>query len=268
MPVCVQQKIQAMTEQSFYDLDFKIMNWAFKILNQMGRFFDEKIYKNKLAEICRSNGVSADTEVAIELTHQNFSKTLYIDLLVQCGAVYELKTASSIISDHRIQTLDYLFLTNIQHGKIINFRTPSVTHEFVSTGLTSEKRKMFSIHESDQFKESSTAQKLKKAAIGLFNDWGLFLDTTLYKEALCHLIGNGTDLLGPVSVTTGETVLGRQNIPFISPRESFCVSSVTENPGSYREHLLRFLRHTDLRYLHWINLCRSDVYFTSLENNK
>jgi GxxExxY protein len=266
MPVHLEQLIETISEEKFHDLDFQVMKLAFEVHNQLGRFYDEKIYKNKLAAICRANGLTLETEVVLQLNHKTFSKNLYIDLLLERGAIYELKAANAIVSDHRIQTLDYLFLTNIKHGKIINFRPPSVTYEFVSTGLDLDKRRAFSIHPESWLHESEPAQHLKSTIFELFEDWGLFLNTALYKEAVCHLLGGAESVIRPVPIKSGGSLLGQQNIPLLSPAESFCISSVTENPSAYQMHLQRFLDCTELKNLHWINLCRSAVHFTSLRN--
>jgi GxxExxY protein len=266
MPVHLKKPIQMITEQEFHDLDFQIMRFAFDIHNQLGRFYDEKIYQNELLNICRENGLTAQTEVKIELTHQSFTKDLFLDLLLENSSIYELKATASIISDHRIQTLDYLFLSNTQHGKIINFRPPSVTHEFVSTGLDFEKRHKFSIHQKNWLNESEAALCLKSIVLGLFEDWGLFLNTAHYKEAVCHLLGGKEKVIRPVPIKSKQNLLGQQKIPLLSPTESFCISSVTGNPSAYQMHLQRFLDCTELRNLHWINLFRSEVHLTSLKN--
>jgi len=267
MPIQLKQPINLITEQEFHDLDFQVMRWAFDAHNRLGRFYDEKIYQNELLSICRNNGLSAETEVKIELTHKSFTKDLFIDLLLENSSIYELKTATSIISDHRIQTLDYLFLSNTQHGKIINFRPPSVTHEFVSTGLDSEKRHKFSIHHENWLHESKKAQHFESTILDLFEDWGLFLNTSLYKEAICHLLGGEENVIRSVPIKSGETLLGQQSTPLLSPSEAFCISSVTETPSTYQMHLQRFLDCTELKNLHWINLCRSEVHFTSLQKS-
>jgi GxxExxY protein len=254
------------TEQEFHDLDFQIMRFAFDVHNQMGRFYNEKIYQNELLNVCLDNGLNAQTEVKIELTHKSFTKDLFIDLLLENSSIYELKATAAIIPDHRRQTLDYLFLSNTQHGKIINFRTPSITHEFVSTRLDDEKRHKFSIHHKNWLNESETAHHLKSLLLDLFNDWGLFLNTTYYKEAVCHLLGGEEKIIRAVPIKRGGIILEHQNIPLLSPTDSFCISSVTENPSAYQMHLQRFLNRTELQKLHWINLCRSEVHFTSLQN--
>ena len=133
-------KVLRLTQDEFHAIDKKVMRLAFDIHNSMGRFFDEKIYQNELMSLCRSNGLEAESEVEIVVSHKDFLKHYYIDLLVEHGCVYEIKTAKAIQSSHTKQLINYLLLINVNHGKIINFRMPSVEHEFVSNTLNEKDR--------------------------------------------------------------------------------------------------------------------------------
>jgi len=268
MPVHLEQPVNLLTEQEFHDLDFQIMRWAFDTHNQLGRFYDEKIYQNELLKKCRMNGLQAETEVKIELTHKTFKKDLFIDLLLENSSIYELKATTSIISDHRIQTLDYLFLSNTQHGKIINFRPPSVEHEFISTTLDHIDRKNYSINEEEWLAESIIAERLRETVLTILSDWGLFLDTALYKEAICHFFKGSEDVIRPIEIQKDGVLLGTQKTPLISPSETFCISSVKNGVTTYKPHLQRFLNCTTLDSLYWINLNNSEVQLSSLKNKK
>jgi GxxExxY protein len=266
MPVQIEQPINALSEREFHDLDFQVMRLAFDIHNQMGRFYDEKIYQNELIRLCQHNGIETSSEVKICLTHQTFKKELFIDLLLNHGAIYELKTASAIISDHRIQTLDYLLLSDVKHGKIINFRPPSVEHEFVSTTLDSHARRNISVREEPGFRRSDTADKLITVTLEILTDWGAFLNTALYKEAICHFFGGQDTIVRPVKIKSADTELGSQKIPLLSPGETFCISSLKKDLPAYQKHLQQFLNHTDLSTLYWINLNGTEIGVSSILN--
>ncbi len=247
MPIVINHPIKILTEQEFHLLDFNIMRLAFEAHNRMGRFCNEDIYKNELLNLCQNEGLDAVTEVKIELAHGRFYKNLFIDALIESGSIYELKATRVISAPHRVQTLNYLFLTGIQHGKIINFRPPSVEYEFVSTSLTQTERVNISICDKDWNSNSPAAQKLKAVTCDLLKDWGAFLDTDLYKEVLCTLCSTGADIIQPVEIKSGSTVLGKQNIPLITPYETFCISSIRNRISTYQTHLQRFLKHTVLK---------------------
>lgn len=268
MPIRVAQPINALSEQEFHNLDFQLMRWVFDIHNRLGRFYDEKIYQNELLRMCRTNGLTAEAEVKINLTHKTFEKALFIDLLLENGAIYELKTAAAIASDYRIQTLDYLLFPGIKHGKIINFRPPSIEHEFVSTTLDLTARRNFSIDDKLWIHESETAQQLKTTTLEILTDWGTFLNTTLYKEAICHFFGGQENITQPIEIRPSDTVIGMQKITLLSDTETFCISSLKNGIPTYRSHLQRFLNCTDLAALHWINLNRTQIQFVSLKNTR
>jgi GxxExxY protein len=266
MPVQLEQPIKALSEQEFHALDFQVMRLAFDIQNQLGRFYDEKIYQHELIRACQRNGLTARAEVKIRLTYKSFEKDLFIDLLLNSGAIYELKTASAIVSDHRIQTLDYLLLSGVQHGKIINFRPPSVEHEFVSTTLNFTDRQNLSVHDELRPRRSETADKFKTVTLEILNDWGAFLNTALYKEAICHFFGGQDQITRPIQIKSDHTELGSQKIPLLSPAETFCISSLKSNIPAYQKHLQKFLNHTDLSTLYWINLNGTEIRFSSIHN--
>ncbi len=266
MPILPKHPVEKSSEQEFHKLDYAIMRIAFEAHNQLGRFYDEKVYQNKLIDACRQNGIEAETEFEVKLKHKDFSKSFFIDLLVDRRSVYELKTIKSIQEPQRIQTLDYLFMTNTNHGKIINFRPPSVEHDFVSTTLNNQDRHSFNIHETNWTEHSEKAARIRILLADLLDDWGAFLNTATYHEAICHFIGNGTDLVQPIEIRSGNTLLGHQKTPLLSRTETFCLTSVTKALSTYQMHLLRFLSHTPLQFLYWINFNRHQIQFTTLEN--
>jgi len=266
MPISINHPIKMLTEQEFHDLDYQIMKLAFETHNQMGRFYNEKIYQNKLVELCRRDGINIASEVEIKLSHSSFRKSLFIDLLIESGSIYELKASKAIDASHRVQTMGYLFLSGTQHGKIINFRPPSVEHEFISTSLTQAERRAFSIIDKGRNEKSVAAKRLKSITIDLLNDWGAFLDTDFYKEAIGYLYDTRASVMQPVEIKSGSTFLGKQKLALLSPKETFCISSIRNGTSTYQTHLHRFLKHTTLKQLHWINIDNLKIQFQTLSN--
>ncbi|RKX46344.1 MAG: hypothetical protein DRP64_03310 [Verrucomicrobia bacterium] len=132
-----------LSQDTFHALDYQIMGIAFNLHNETGNLWNEKEYRSELALRCRSRGLEVFEEVPVSIHHNGFRKTYFLDLLAS-GSVYELKTAASISENHEAQTLNSLFLTNTQHGKIIDFRQDSLTWRFVSTSLRRENRMGYS----------------------------------------------------------------------------------------------------------------------------
>lgn len=262
MPIVPQQHILKISQADSHELDYQMMRMAFNDHNELGRFYDEAIYKNELELQCHGAGIGAIKEFEIKLIHGDFQKPLFIDLLVNGSTVYELKAAKSIAEPHRMQALNYLFASNTQNGKLINFRPPSVEHEFVSTHLTMEKRVKFMLCEG--WRQGDHADRILNILSDLLKDWGAFLDTDIYLDALCHFLGGKDAVIRPVAITRGGTVLGHQQVPHLSDTEAFCLTSVSKNMAAYKDHLTRFLTNTQFECIHWINFNRSKINFETL----
>ena len=81
MPIMLRQPVRRLSQAEFGELAYSVMGCVFQIHQDLGRFFDEKIYKRELAH--RHPGVQL--EVPIEVTHATFKKLQYIDALVDGG---------------------------------------------------------------------------------------------------------------------------------------------------------------------------------------
>ena len=87
MPVKLHHPIRRPSETEFSALTYEVMRVVFDIHNDLGRFFDERIYKRELAR--RLPGVSL--EVPLEVTFESFRKTYFIDVLFQGAAPWSSK---------------------------------------------------------------------------------------------------------------------------------------------------------------------------------
>jgi GxxExxY protein len=141
MPVSSPSPIRRVSQEEFDEIAFEVLRHVFDIHNQIGRFFDEAIYKRELE--FRMPGVRV--EEPIEVVFGAFRKRYLIDVFVHDGAIFEFKAVESIGRRHRAQLLHYLLLCDAQHGKLINIRPASVEHEFVNTHLTRSDRTRFEV---------------------------------------------------------------------------------------------------------------------------
>ena len=264
MPLDLQHPIQRICEKEFHQLDYKIMEIIFAIHSDLGRFYDEEIYQTELSRRCEQSGISSTKEFEIRLIHKDFTKSLFIDLLINHSTVYELKANKHLSAPNRIQTLNYLFATDTHHAKLVNFRPKSVEHEFVSTQLNRDKRREITIID-DGWANEREAKMLRSHITNLLNDWGAFFDTDIYLAALYHLLGGKDKVLQDIEIRSDNVRLGTQKLPLLTNHAAFCLTSVNKNMSAYREHLVRFLSHTQLNFLHWINLNRSTLNFSSLK---
>ena len=79
----------------------------------------------------------------------------------------EGKAAERLVAAHRSQSLNYLFLAGLKHGRLVNFRTERLQHEFVPTTLTPEERRRFSVVEGEWVEMNPASRQLKAKTVEL-----------------------------------------------------------------------------------------------------
>lgn len=265
MPIRTKIPIHRLSQSEFHEMNERVMAAAFRIHSGLGRFCNEKIYQNALLEECLSGGFPiSHKEVEVQISHKDFLKSYFIDLLVEQGIIYEIKTVEAFTEVHRRQVLHYLMLVGLLHGTLLNFRTQSLRHEFVSTQLTPEKRAAFTIHDADWLMLNAKSRQIKDLLVELLRDWGAFLDCTLYTEAVSHFLGGSENIITPVEIIHEGIVLGRQNVHMLGTGTAFKITAATKNINYYHKDLVRFLSHTNLNALQWINLNHHKIEFRTL----
>lgn len=132
MPVTVHAETRRMDQDEFGRVAYDVMKCVFGLHNALGRFFHEDIYRDEIA--WRFPG--SRKEVQIEVCFRDFRKDYFMDLLVNAGAVFELKAVQALTDRHRSQLMNYLLLAELPHGKLINLGPELVEHEFVNALLT------------------------------------------------------------------------------------------------------------------------------------
>src|ERR1043166_8108734 len=254
MPIQHNLKLRTFSEDEFHAIDYEMMRLFFATHKDIGRLCDEGIYQVEIAHRGRQNGFDMiATEVPIRVSHGDFTKTYFVDVLVNNGALYELKAASAISPEHRKQTLSYLLLLGLYHAKIVNLRPSSVEHEFVSTRLTTEKRYQFSTDETTWQDLDADGAWLREFMKDLLRDWGAFLDVDLFYEAVQYFRGGPEQVIGTVQIVRDSRVIGTQHAHLLNPDTAFKLTAITQDLEYYTEHLRRFLQHTALRAVQWIN---------------
>jgi GxxExxY protein len=265
MPIEVSTGIEACGQEEFHALDRRIMGVVFEVHNEFGRLFDEDLYKSEIAARCVALGLHpAGREVRIRVSHGSFIKDYCMDLLFCRSFMLEAKVAERLVAAHRAQALNYLLLTGLKHGRLVNLRTERVQHEFVSTSLTPEERRRVRVVEVDWVELNMESRRLKAWTVELLEDWGAFLDVNLYREALVHFLGGPSVVCRAVEVLSGSRRLGTQKMNLLNEDTGFALTMMQSGTGAMRDHLVRFLHHTRLKAIQWINLNRHLAEFTTL----
>jgi GxxExxY protein len=255
VPVTVHAELRRLGQDEFAHVAYEVMGHVFKIHAEFGRFLREEIYHCEIARRCRGM-----TKVPIEVCQAGFRKFYFIDLLVAYGAVFELKTMQGLAEHHRAQLLQYLLLADLTHGKLVNLRPESVQHEFVNTTLTCADRTSFAVDDRHWDSSERGSNDLRNATVNLLSDLGTCLNISLYEEALTRILGGESAVLCDVEVFSNGHAIGTQPVRLVTPKIAFNVTSIGDKiQRKTEDHLRRFLIHTNLNSIQWINIRQNIV---------
>lgn len=264
MPIDTPVTLHPLGRKEFGQLDYCVMRHTFECQNQLGRLCDEVIYQNDLTARLQGAGIPAEKEVKVTVTHREFTKTYWLDLVIANAAIYELKVHLMLVGEHDAQLLNYLFLCGSNHGKLINFRPQQVQSKFVNATLTPEQRRNFEV-EMDRWQERDQRDRFfRETMLGLLRDWGSWLDLALYTEAICYFLGGAERTVQPVVLARAGVSLGNQRLHLLTPETAFRLTALKEGTEDYERNLLSLLEVSPLRGIQWMNLARHRVQFISL----
>jgi len=262
MPITCQQALRPLSREEFGRLSYDLMADVLAIRNELGRFFDEKHYKQALA-LRRQDVI---LEVPVCASHQTFSKTYFLDALFAEGAILEFKAAEALTRRHKAQLLHYQMLLDLEHGLLINVRPERVVKEFVNCALRRRDRLDFRISATDWREGVPGGYHFRSVLTELLQDWGTSLDLNLYEEALTHLLGGESRVLRFVKVRLDGAELGQQMFRLAADQVAFKLTALDSmiSQRRFAHHATQLVSHTDLDALLWANLGRHEITYSCL----
>jgi hypothetical protein len=139
-----------------------------------------------------------------------------------------------------------------------------IEHEFVNTTLRPADRRSFSVDVQD-FRPCNDADRTwQQFLVAALRDWGTGLDLHLYEAAIAHVFGGEEAVLSDIDILVGGEKIGEQKARLTSSGATFKVTSLYENTTLFEQHARRFLEHTMLPSVHWVNVTRHCVCFRTL----
>ncbi len=109
-------------EYYYTDLTGEIIRCFYKVYNELGYGFLEKVYEKALKYELEKAGLFVERQKPIKVYYETeLVGEYYADLLVENKVIIELKTAIAICEEHENQLINYLKATEIEVGLLLNF---------------------------------------------------------------------------------------------------------------------------------------------------
>ncbi|HKL20923.1 MAG TPA: GxxExxY protein [Tichowtungia sp.] len=121
-----------MTELIEKELVYTIVGCSMEVHNEIGYGLREKTYERSLCREFKLRNIWFDQQAVYPVLYKGEKVDEYIpDLVVRERVVIDAKTVDAINDDHRGQVLNYLKITGLKVGLIINFKNPKLEWERV-----------------------------------------------------------------------------------------------------------------------------------------
>ena len=110
----------------------KIIGFAFEVLNELGHGLNEKVYENSLTVLFKLNGITFDQQRRFSVSFRGVEVGEFIpDLIVFGSVIVDTKVIDRITDHERGQMLNYLRITKLRVGLILNFKNARLEFERV-----------------------------------------------------------------------------------------------------------------------------------------
>ena len=116
--------------RSEYKSIYDVVGAAQEVHKTLGRGLAEPIYQEAMAIEMKERGMTFEREKQLNLYYKDhlMEKTYFADFYYQ-GVIVELKAVESIASEHRSQLFNYMRITPVDRGVLINFCEKSLRAE-------------------------------------------------------------------------------------------------------------------------------------------
>jgi len=109
------------------DLTFRVVGCAMAVMNGLGHGLREKTYERALCVEFQHQGIHFQQQRIYPVYYRGEHIDDYIpDLEVEGRLIVEIKTVDKIIPEHLGQVLNYLRVTCLEAGVILNFKHPKL----------------------------------------------------------------------------------------------------------------------------------------------
>lgn len=105
------------------DITEKIIQCFYKVYNQLGFGFLERVYENAMLIELENSGLICSKQVPVNVYYsEQVVGNYFADIMVEGKVILELKDGDGIlIAEHELQLINYLKATNIEVGLLLHF---------------------------------------------------------------------------------------------------------------------------------------------------
>ena len=111
---------------------YAIRGAIYEVHNEMGSGFREKVCQQCLERELASRGIPYDAKKELRIYYKGapIEKTYIPDFLCYGRIIVEIKAVAELTAEHRAQLMNYLRLTHMKMGLLVNFASyPKATVE-------------------------------------------------------------------------------------------------------------------------------------------
>ncbi len=106
-----------------FELTREILSCCFEVMKELGPGFQESVYKNALLIAMGEQKLQVETEQSFEVVFRERIIGRYrADLIVEKKVIVELKCCECLIHEHQAQLFNYLKVSNLPVGLLVNFK--------------------------------------------------------------------------------------------------------------------------------------------------
>src|SRR5687767_3560816 len=104
------------------ELTGKILETCFEVIKELGIGFLESVYEKSLVIALQQKGLQVEAQIPLEVRFRGFPVgQFYADLLVEKRILVELKAVNNLTNEHYAQIINYLKITGLEVGLLVNF---------------------------------------------------------------------------------------------------------------------------------------------------
>lgn len=122
-----------MTEIIYKEESFKIIGLCMEVHNNLGKGFLEIVYKDALEYEFRKNNIPFEREKEYTVKYKDIilPHKFYADFVVFDKIILEVKGMAGIAEEHIAQSINYLKVSGLKLGLIVNFGELSLQYKRV-----------------------------------------------------------------------------------------------------------------------------------------